>query len=166
MIPAPLLHRIANELPLRIIDHEGRPYLRRYYVGTAFGIRCYLHHFVDSDPAGLHSHPWRFGVSILLYGRYVEETRFGFAEQKWINFVNGDKFHRVVVSGRRPWSLFLHSRKVATWGTLKDKGIFTQYVEERPENYQLDGHSQWHLTARKGKDILREIENRNNASHN
>lgn len=159
-----ILQRIGMSLPMRLIDHEGRSYLRRYHVGTVFGIRCYLHHFVDSDPAGLHNHPWRYGLTILLSGHYWEERRFCRIPNprivKWINFVGGDYLHRVLL-GRdgagntlTTWSLFFHSRKVMSWGTLHDKGVFTQYLEEKAEHNQTDGHSDWWKTAPKGRDLL------------
>lgn len=41
-----------------------------------------------------------------------------------------------------------------TWGILRDKGVFTQYIEEFPDNPVVGGHSMWHLTAKKGWEIL------------
>lgn len=159
-----ILQRIALNLPLRIIDHDGRPYLRRYHVGTLFGVRIYLHHFVDSDPVGIHNHPFKHSLSILLSGTYQEERRWcRIPNQRNINFVNyisADTLHRVLLrrdGADNPctvWSLFFHTRKVMTWGTLKDKGAFMQYVEEFPDNPVEGGHSMWWKTARKGWQIL------------
>lgn len=159
-----LLQHTALSLPLRIINHKGHPYLRRYYVGTFFGIRCYLHHFVDSDPDGLHNHPWRWGVSLLLVGSYQEERRWCTApNQRWvhfINFIHGDTAHRVLVcrdGAGNPltvWSFFFHTRKVMPWATVKDKGLYKQYFEETPEHLQIDGHSNWYVNAPRGRDLL------------
>lgn len=101
LIPLVLLQKLAANLPARNIKHEGRPYLRRYYLGTAFGIRFYIHHFVDSDPDGLHNHPWLHGGSILLNEWYWEERRWCMAHNarkiRFFNLVGGDDLHRVVV---------------------------------------------------------------------
>lgn len=161
-----LLQKVANHLPLRIIDHDGKPYLRRYYVCTIplINLRVYLHHFVDSDPVGLHNHPWLFGCSILLSGKYQEERRWcqipNQRNIRFLNLVGADDLHRVLLfrdGANNPmsvWSIFIHSRLVMTWGTLKDKGAFTQYWEEHGEHERKNGHSQWHLKAKKGKELL------------
>lgn len=160
------IQRIAFRLPLRIIDHEGHPYLRRYYICTIplFGIRVYLHHFVNSDPVGLHNHPFRRALSILLSGTYQEHRRWcrppNQRTVRFFNYLASDSMHRVLLfldGAGNPcevWTLFLHTRKIMTWATLKDKGAFTQYSEEAPENIVVDGHSQWHLTAKKGWELL------------
>lgn len=184
-IPRTFLAKLARELPARNIAHptgdpNARPYLRRYYLCTILGIRVYLHHFIDSDPDGLHNHPWLTGGSILLAGFYHEQRRWCFIKPRlirFINFVGGDDLHRVIIpvelcavsvnlDGYRyeyvvdkphlgVWTLFWHSEKVMPWGTLKDKGAFTQYVSEEPEYKMKKGHSTWHLTAPKGKDLFK-----------
>lgn len=163
-LTARLLQKVANRLPCRIIDHDGRPYLRRYHIGTMFGVRIYLHHFVDSDPVGLHNHPARASISVLLSNIYQEERRWCEAPNqrtvRWFNFLASDSMHRVLLfrdgtgAPIPVWTLFAHTRKVMTWGTLKDKGAFVQYVEEFPEHELVDGHSQWHLKAKKGYQLL------------
>ena len=112
-----LLYWITSHLPCRIISDAGRPYLERYYLCTVFGIRFYLHRFVDSDPGrGLHDHPWPWAASIILHGWYWEERRgiekseiarmlaveFGTEgivrnRVRWFNWLLGDNFHRVVL---------------------------------------------------------------------
>lgn len=129
-----------------------------------FGIRVYLHHFVDSDPDGIHNHPARFSFSVLLSGIYQEERRWCRSPNqrtiRWFNLLTSDSMHRVLLfrdGAGNPltvWSLFFHSPKVMTWGTLKDKGAFTQYVEEFPTHELVEGHSNWHLKAKKGWELL------------
>lgn len=191
LVPRKILQALANRLPARDIRHPtgsptARPYLRRYYVCTIpiINLRVYIHHFVDSDPDGLHNHPWKFGGSILLNGHYYEERRFcpnkSARRINYWNIVNGDTLHRVVVPVElkavtqdwhnwanntnegwtvpRPdlgvWTLFFHTEKVMTWATLKDKGAFTQYVSEEPEHTVTKGHSNWYKTAPKGKELF------------
>lgn len=157
------------ELPLRIIDHpvgSGYEYLRRYHICTLpiLGLRLYLHHFVNSDPVDLHNHPWRFGGSILLSGTYQEERRWCRIPRqrtiKWFNLVNADTFHRVLLysdGAGNPlsvWTLFVHTRLLMPWGTLRNKGSFSQYYEEPQTHERYDGHSQWQRTAKRGKELL------------
>jgi hypothetical protein len=168
-----ILQRIANNLPLNIIDHptgapDAKPYLRRYYVGTMFGIRCYLHHFVDNDPDGLHNHPARLSMSIVLSGIYQEERRWCPIPRqrtvRWFNVLSSDSLHRVLLfrdGAGNPltvWSLFFHTRKVMPWATIKDKGLYKQYYEHYPSTGLVDGHSQWFRKAKKGKELLAEKE--------
>lgn len=97
----------SDRLPCRLIYGDNdEPYLRRYYVTTIFGLRVYLHQFVGSDPntQGLHSHPWRWALSIILFGWYFEERFRGDpgeppirrAVRRW-NLLMGESFHRVVM---------------------------------------------------------------------
>ncbi len=93
-----LLWRLSAHLPMRVINDGQRQYLVRYYVGTLFGWRFYLHQFVGSDPdRGLHCHPWRLAFSIILSGWYYEETSYGTRKVRWFNWLTGDTFHRVVL---------------------------------------------------------------------
>lgn len=93
------LYWLTSRLPCRIISDDGTPYLERYYLGTVFGVRFYLHRFVGSDPArGLHDHPWAWARSIVLSGWYFEERRDGKRHKvKWYNKLTGDTFHRVIL---------------------------------------------------------------------
>ncbi|MGL4233216.1 MAG: hypothetical protein ACRDAM_15970 [Casimicrobium sp.] len=93
-----ILYRLTNNRPLRVIDEDGRPYLERYFLFRALGVRCYLHRFVGDDPArGLHDHPWPWALSIILAGWYREHRRDGVRIVRWFNWLNGDRFHRVTL---------------------------------------------------------------------
>lgn len=130
------LERYAATLPLRVIDHEGSPYLRRYFICKIGQWHFYLHKFVDSDPAGLHNHPFKYALSILLSGSYREQTRWGIKRVKWFNFLYKDAMHRVVLDGeplKLPvWTLFIHSEKQVRWGILTNEvvAINTDAVSE------------------------------------
>jgi hypothetical protein len=140
-----LLMKISGRLPCRFIDDGTRRYLERYYIGTLFGWRFYLHRFVGSDPErALHDHPWRKVYSIILSGWYWEETRMGRRKVRWFNALTGDTFHRVVLPIRKEtiaailatpeipaksaalnivpcWTLFFHTAKdVKPWGFWVD----------------------------------------------
>jgi hypothetical protein len=136
-----------------IIDREGRtPYLSRYYIlglpkmrdgSSPFDkqgqmkkavekhsppISVFLHHFHRGDDDGaLHSHPWKWGVSWILTGGYVEERRLGsqkmtrFIAPGMLNFLSKDDFHRVVLAEKDAWSLFVAGPKFASWGFWDEK---------------------------------------------
>ena len=71
-----MLKKIVSRLNSTTITVNGKPYLTRYYLfghDRAWG-NIYIHHFHSSDQGiELHSHPWRWGLSIVLSGGYVEE---------------------------------------------------------------------------------------------
>jgi hypothetical protein len=118
-----LLFWLAGYLPLRLISDDGRPYLERYFVARVLGLQIYVHRFVGSDPVrGLHDHPWRWALSLVLAGHYQEETRQGIRRVRWVNTLVGDSFHRVILPrGQRDvWTLFIHRAGTAkTWGFLR-----------------------------------------------
>lgn len=153
-----LLERITDRLPAREIKDGDTPYLERYYVGTVLGVRFYLHQFVASDPdRGLHSHPWPWSVSLLLTGPYLEERRTRTHVRRWINFITGNTFHRVVLlpgqDGRAQpvWTLFFHrARRTKGWGFLRPApmGAGMIYTPHRPSVEE-----EWWKTAPTGREL-------------
>lgn len=170
-----LLHWLSGYLPYREISDGNVPYLERYYVGTLFGWRFYMHQFVGSDPdRGLHDHPWPKAYSVILSGWYWEETRSGTRKVRWFNSLTGDTFHRVVLpcaaDGRQPdavcdlthgvspcWTLFMHKAgSVKLWGFLRQPVRPTEnypavdYLIFEPYRYTREGSQKdWWLTAKK-----------------
>ncbi|WP_454752194.1 hypothetical protein [Cupriavidus necator] len=157
-----LLLAYSARRPVKIISDGDRPYLERYFVCALFGIRIYLHRFVGSDPdRGLHDHPWRWALSLILLGWYYEATRRGMRAVHWFNFLTGDTFHRVILSPgplrgihtpREVWSLFVVPAKdVKPWGFLRDKGQLGQVF--MPFDYGPSGKpAHWWKHAPKGRD--------------
>lgn len=148
---------LTARLPVRIISEDGRPYLERYFVAHALGVRVYLHRFVGRDPErGLHDHPWRWAASLVLTGWYVEERRDGTRVRRVGNLLSADTFHRVVMpEGQREcWTLFIHSaRDVKQWGFLQDSHIDDVLVWMP---YGYDGKpkdNRWERKAPKGREI-------------
>jgi len=160
---------LTARLPVREIAHNGTVFLERYNVGVLGDWRFYIHRFIASDPDGVHDHPWRWGVSIILSGWYMEARRDGMRVRRWGNMVNGDTFHRVMISpGGEAWTLFAHTRRVKPWGMLRpaqhpgyygaredgtgEARITHVCVEQNGADPE---HSTWHLSAPKGRDIRR-----------
>lgn len=128
-----VLYWISGFLPCRIIGSDGNPYLERYYLLTALGVRVYLHRFLASDPdRGYHDHPWPWAISIVLAGWYWERRRGRAHAVRWVNVLTGDTFHRVELpapparqaDGRAcVWTLFVHRAVDAKeWGFIRDVG--------------------------------------------
>jgi hypothetical protein len=174
-----LLYWLSGFLPCRLINDGERAYLERYYIGTLFGWRFYLHQFVGSDPdRGLHCHPWRLAFSIILSGWYWEETVYGTRKVRWFNWLTGESKHRVVLPAwpwekyrshidperSAPcWTLFFHRAENAKawgfWRRFESGGdgvyLFTPYRYEREGN-QAD----WWLTAPTGRELREAIVHR------
>lgn len=161
-----LVEWVASKLPNpRIIyDMTGRsPYLSRYYligrprmpdgsdpfdqygdpkpdvVWPTSLIGMYLHRFHRGDAdRELHNHPWRWAVSLILVGGYIEERRLHGTDivltrdvrPMTMNFIEGDDFHRVDLRDGEAWSLFFVGPKVSGWGFWNRKtGDFTPWRE-------------------------------------
>lgn len=122
-----LLYWLTGLLLCRIISDDGTPYLELYYLFTLLGVRFYLHRFVGSDPdRGLHDHPWPWAGSVVLHGFYYEHTRKGLRKVRWLNWLTGDSFHRVVLpldswdKFKPCWTLFFHrAAYTKPWGFLR-----------------------------------------------
>jgi hypothetical protein len=97
----------------------------------------YLHYFFRGDAdIEVHNHPWRFSMSVILTGGYVEErwdpihkvleTRH--LSPGDINVIRSDDFHRVTLKepDRGCWTLFLSSDRLDfknghDWGFMDPK---------------------------------------------
>lgn len=85
----------------------------------------YLHRFHRGDvDRELHSHPWRWAISFVLVGGYIEERRNGFVvgmirrrvlRPGSFNFLRARDFHRVDLLDGEAWTLFLVGPKVTNW---------------------------------------------------
>lgn len=73
----------------------------------------------DSD-RWMHDHPWGF-VSLLLRGRYVEQTPHSVRAVRWLNLKRATDLHRILWVDRAI-TLVLTTRKKRTWGFQTDCG--------------------------------------------
>ncbi len=162
------LHRVlfnySAKLPCRLIYVEDRPYLERYYLGTFFNHVVYLHRFVSSDrERHIHNHPWQRGYTLVMLGRYREESLIDLcptagesgcmtqiATRRWFGRVNGNTFHRIHDAVPGTWTLFWHSPflKNKGWGFMSQSSedpnqtIFTTHVSRSSRKWwetQPDG---------------------------
>lgn len=144
MIRAALLRIATRRPPDFTVGGSDAPYLRRWWViprNDWFNI--YLHQFLRSDDdRALHTHPYRWNVSWLLQGHYLEwippskkTQRSGklFAgtecyahgvarTQGDIVFRWGESPHRIELHRGPCWTLFITGRRVRDWGFLCPQG--------------------------------------------
>jgi hypothetical protein len=131
-----LIESIPN---ITIPKPDGKPYLTRYYLLLKDRMRgnAFLHHFHSSDMDDaddgeggrvllLHNHPFKFSVSFVLTGGYIEERRDanGLVYTRTVkpftfNWISSKDFHRVQLLDEKngAWTLFFTgSRKNRSWG--------------------------------------------------
>jgi hypothetical protein len=122
-----------------IESHNGDKsvYMRRYYLAGYYpsrlkpwlleklicGIR--VHHIVKPDnDVEFHDHPYKWMLSIVLSGDYIEtrlvdpvrgkEKNFSVTTHNWLR---GDTFHKIISLGdREVWTLFISGPKIKSWG--------------------------------------------------
>ena len=162
--------RLLDRLPLerRTIFSDDRvsPYLTRFYVSPDKpwwrrrlpGVFLHWFHRSDADRE-LHCHPWRWSVSLVLAGGYVEERlgsgldfrvvrtviseRLPILSRRFrpgtINVLYEDTFHRVtLIDPRGALTLFIAGPKVgipddSSWGFLSRDGTTYETVGERED---------------------------------
>lgn len=116
-----LLHYMTRNLPMRLIEVGGGPYLERYHVASLFGRRVWLHHFVrDDQERNVHDHPWS-AASIILCGGYVEEIgeidgdRMALRERRLragqVNLIRATTRHRICSVRPGTWTLMLVGKR-------------------------------------------------------
>jgi hypothetical protein len=115
-----LIYRF-KETVLRRSNTE--PYLVRYSLITTKWFSLKLHNILSSDDECLHDHPWAY-MSILLKGRYIEESETGFkAYGRGAVLVRRAKWKHRLHIGKPVWSLVITFRKTREWGFWTRKGF-------------------------------------------
>lgn len=161
-----ILFYIAMQRPAKIIHENGTPYLERYYLFSIYKLRFYLHRFVASDPdRGLHNHPWRWAISFILLGEYLEILEGRYKIIRWFNFITGDKFHRVKLSHylsgqeKEVWTLFIHPNNYSKdWGFMRpDAQGILKYIPWIPRHREAGNtKTEWEKTQPLGKTFKRD----------
>lgn len=141
------LQFVGEHFKYRVLHaFDGSLYLTRYAIldESDEGNRVWLHHFHSGDEdREPHNHPFKYGVSLILSGSYMEERlripfKPGWAHMRWtryragdLNFVDSTTYHRVhLESGEEAWSLFVTGPIVAPWGFLNlDTGVWLLWTE-------------------------------------
>lgn len=166
-----ILFKLTAMLPCRLIERTpGEKYLERYYVGQLLGWTFYLHRFVSRDgDLHVHNHPWSTGFAAVLAGKYDEEVATDVCPHagpsgcvtarravKWLNRVDGNRFHRILRVDPGTWTLFAHGPRpklrgaTKGWGFMAREGSTTVYTP-----FTSSPSATWWLTAPKGRDAGR-----------
>lgn len=110
-------------LKREIRGFDNEPYLERYSIIRTKWFSAYLHKFVDSDPdRGLHTHPFAWSWSMILYGEYRELTEFCTHRRVQFSVSSFDHLHkhRVLLQKKPCWTLFIHGIRLYGWGFYRD----------------------------------------------
>jgi len=108
--------------------------LRWYLVPRNRWFNVYLHKIVRSDDdRALHDHPWA-SLSVIINGRYVEQTDAGRRSYRCGSIIyRGSGYrHRIeVATGECAWTLFITGPKVREWGFWCPKGfvVWHEFVD-------------------------------------
>ena len=122
------IQALARTLEVQHISRTSAPYLERYFAAgwsptnRRSGPAIFLHHFVASDEADVHSHPWGWSASLILVGGYREE-RCGSDGQVIVreyhpgdvNVLEADDKHRIDLLASDCWTVFLAGHFEKPW---------------------------------------------------
>lgn len=163
------LFRQAGKLPCRLIDINGQPYLERYHVGTLFGCRIYLHRFVRRDAERhVHNHPWRWALSLVLAGLYIEELathddpacgyQVKHRRVAWWNWISPTTRHRIFDVEPETWTLFITGPRFKGWGFYEVEEVIGTHGQLSAVIFLPYGNTNhdWHQSALTGDQIGRE----------
>lgn len=163
-----LLYWWSGHLKVRIINRRGdEPYLERYSLFKTRWLTAYLHRFVQPDEdEGVHDHPWKLAVSVVLAGSYDEDRLehlgavYGAEAEgaatlrrrtvRWLNVLRGASFHRIVDARPDTWTLFIHTPSHKQWGFLEAGAGGAVYGPFDSSQYRG-----WEGKALRGKDSNR-----------
>lgn len=145
-----VLHRWFRPFLLRFFlsPQTREPYMMRICITPFHGTRAgrvwtwlrlpevFVHYFYRSDEdRELHNHPFRWAVSLILAGGYLETRDAGWKVVKTgeTNTILESTFHRVTLLDEQAgcWSLFVCRRAPAgdAWGFLQDDGSIVPHLE-------------------------------------
>lgn len=133
-----LINLIKRHCKNTTIELDGDPYLTRYYIFHNQYIGLFLHHFHRADKdRDLHNHPWKWALSLILIGSYIEQRLTRNLEFKTyfpgdFNLIPGGCFHRIAQIHPGLHTLFLRGPRFKKWGFLraKDGGVvFEEYKD-------------------------------------
>jgi len=160
-----LLYKLAGRLPCRLIDINGKPYLERYHLAKLAGCHIMLHRFVSGDSERhVHDHPWRWALSLILTGSYLEEIAGAFEPGGWLSrvrrvrFINLSRpltFHRIVEPVPETWTLFITGPRFKGWGFLDVAKGCDQPIVVYGQPHDVETTRDWRLHALPGEEIGR-----------
>lgn len=146
------IHRLLRRFGGKTIFVYGKRYLTRYYLwgngsGTSFEI--YVHHMHATDGfRWLHNHPWKWFISFVFSGSYIQETfnretrTFGKQHIRWLNLFRGlNRYHAIrELPNGDAWTLVIAPPKLKNynWGYWNDDS--NEHIAD-----SLIGHESAHI---------------------
>lgn len=136
------LHRLLRRFGGKTIHVYDKLYLTRYYLvgdGSGESFEIYVHHMHATDSfRWLHNHPWKWFISFVFAGSYVQDTydrrtnEFGEQHVHWLNLFRGlNRYHsiRELPTGSA-WTLVLTPPKLKdyNWGYWNEEA--NEHVED------------------------------------
>lgn len=140
-----LILGVLRRFPMNEIYGVNGKYLTRYTILSLSKklVRVKIHQFHRGDEdQELHNHPWRWAVSLILRGRYVEQrgVPHGLRSKSYgpgdINIITEETFHRVTLATDEVWTLFITGPEVSSWFFLDP---FTKQMWPWKEFIRLKG---------------------------
>lgn len=128
-LPVRLLECISYALDgLDVVRHDGVVILHRFRIFDHPRLGIYLHKLMsrDQEPGVFHDHPWRWNLSFILTGWYLEErpefNKAIFTRRliPWdLNVIAEDTFHRLLaVSEGGCWTIYIRGGRTREDGFL------------------------------------------------
>ena len=129
------LHRLLKRFGGKTIYVYDKKYLTRYYLwgnGSGDSFELYVHHMRATDSfRWLHNHPWKWFISFVFSGSYVQDTynrdtkKSGKQHIRWFNIFRGiNRYHSIRELPRgTAWTLVLAPPKLKdyNWGYWNDE---------------------------------------------
>jgi hypothetical protein len=146
-----LVKRFPKRVQIIWVNHQK--YLLRFHIkygGVLPGV--YLHNFYMGDSGrDPHNHPWKWALSFILTGGYIEErmlenTLFMYKRRVKpfsLNFIKGNTFHKVEMNpeGLPIWTLFMTFKANKTWGFWSRKDAkFVPHSEYLQDDIDVKGN--------------------------
>lgn len=144
---------ITRARPMKAIDVHGRRYLERYFMFQLFGVQVWLHRFLSGDgDRHHHSPPWT-AMSIVLSGRYYEQSSIGcIPVGRWRKawgmptIITPEHVHRIAAVEPETWTLMIVGRgRKPTWQFFYEgvaetvpTGSRWWYMDAKPRDFEQD----------------------------
>lgn len=137
---------LTADMPMKLIQIDGKPYLERYFAGRYIGFDIWLHRFLSADgDRHLHNHPFR-SESAVLCGLYREDGGSGEVWREggklgqwgekiiqgnniaWLkadtSIIDAHHWHRIVEVDPNTWTALrvYHKGRIPYWFFIDDEG--------------------------------------------
>lgn len=144
-----LLNFIDRQEEPRLVPRpcDGKVIFQRWHVFDCFGWSVYIHewHNDDQKSLGVHNHPWKHSLSLVLKGRFTESrvdlSKPPGASNHAVSKLTAPAFfyvgpttgHTVYNVQAHTWTIFLTSPRIKEWGFFKPHKMEWHYTAYDPK---------------------------------